>query len=166
MKTQYHVLLAVPFLALIFYLDWVLVAVFILSNALMDSDHIINYWLSTDASFDLKKIYKLHADVRGEYWSCVKFYFPFHSLELVFLIPLIAWFFGVSSLGIALSFGMLYHFVFDIASMSARVYQGDLKRPFLYYFFVYRWKHGFSPNIFPTGAWKGHIHAKNGEHKT
>ena len=161
MKTQYHILLAFPFLALVFYLDWVLVVLFIVSNALMDFDHIINFWLSKNNDFDLKKIYRLYADLHGEHWSGARFYFPFHSLELVFLIPLITWFFGISSVGIAIGFGMLYHFVFDIATVMVPYYKGDLKGAVRYYSFFYRWKNDFSPNMFPADTLKGHEH-KNG----
>ena len=161
MKTQYHVLLAFPFLALVFYLDWGLVLLFIASNALIDFDHIVNFWFSTNIDFDFKKMYRLWTDVRGEHRSSMRFYFPFHSLELVFLILLITWFFGMSSVGIAIAFGMLYHFVFDIASVMMLYYKGDLKGAVLFYSFFYRWKNDFSPNMFPTGAWKGHKQTRN-----
>lgn len=112
----------------------------------MDSDHIINYWLSTNIDFDLRKIYRTYVDGHGEHWSNIRSYFPFHSLELIFLIPLIAWFFGMTSVGVAISLGILYHFIFDLATVMVPN-QDNLKDAVIYYFFFYRWKNDFSPNI-------------------
>ena len=157
MKTQHHALLAIPFLLLISYLDWSLILFFFVENILIDSDHIINFWLSMGKlDFNFRRIYKLSSDRYGEHWSSMRFYFPFHSLELIILIPIITLLVGMSYTGVAISLGMIYHFVFDIITM-APFFKCDYRKTTLFYFFLYRWHNDFSPNMYPTGAWKNHI---------
>lgn len=119
------------------------------ASILIDSDHVLNFWLwKHEISFDLKNIYEINIDQFSEYWSSTKFYMPFHSFEIVILLPTTAWFLGIEWAGLAISLGLLYHLVLDVVSLTGVHFGGDYKQAVLFYWFTYRWWKNFGSEMF------------------
>ena len=141
-----------PLLLFIFYVEWQLVLFSFLANALADSDHVLNFWITyKKIDFDFKRIYEQYTVGVTEMRKLEKCIYPVHLFEIVLVLPVITGILGISTLlGFALSLGLFYHMIMDIFSLRKPLFGGDYVKVFLFYWFTYRLRNHFDPNVLYT----------------
>lgn len=143
MKTQLHALISIP-IAFILGLYSVDLAIwFYLASVLMDSDHMVTYWLSYgEVDLNLKKIYKVFTAFNPERKK-IKYVIPFHSYELVLVLSVLTIVFEYQTYLLGIVLGLIFHLSLDFVTLRPTLFGGKAMSTFKYYFFAYRFLHNF-----------------------
>lgn len=100
----------------ILYFVFKSVPCFIISFAggfLIDLDHVLDYYLHTGVNLKVANFFKYYSSLRFEYLTVI-----FHSFELLFLLWLAIYAFGLGSFWVALAVGFSQHMILDLVGNS------------------------------------------------
>lgn len=126
MKPAYHFIATLTVSGIIYsyYRSLSCGAISFISGFLIDSDHVIDYYLHTGINVNLKRFLRFCYEHQFEYLSLI-----FHSFELlIFLWGTIAAF-GLGPFWISFAIGMSQHMLFDLVFNA-----GELKTHYFYFF--------------------------------
>ena len=135
MKPVPHIVASgiISILSIAYFRSFGYAAVSFLAGFLIDADHIIDYYLNREFTFNIKKIYHscLVMDLK-------RVYLVLHSYELIAFLWTVIYIFSLSKLWQAITLGLTQHIILDQITNPICAFG---------YFFLYRVKVRFNKDM-------------------